>query len=116
MKPRARSVYFSIFIQPLPRARMVAPGIRISNEHPSPQDVRRTLSPEKGAGLDFCQRFQGPGPSVNTVRMASQPAKTPAPTIRAIHRYPVKGLIPEPLPQTLLAVRQTVPFDRMYAI
>jgi uncharacterized protein YcbX len=43
--------------------------------------------------------------------MASQPAK-----IHAIHRYPVKGLTPEPLAQTALAVRQTVPFDRMYAI
>jgi len=43
--------------------------------------------------------------------MTGQPAK-----IRAIHRYPVKGLTPEPLPETVLAVRQTVPFDRMYAI
>ena len=36
--------------------------------------------------------------------------------IHAIHRYPVKGLTPEPLPRTALAVHQTVPFDRMYAI
>jgi len=43
--------------------------------------------------------------------MTGQPAK-----IRAIHRYPVKGLTPEPLPRTPLAVHQTVPFDRMYAI
>ena len=43
--------------------------------------------------------------------MVGQPAK-----IHAIHRYPVKGLTPEPLPKTDLAVRQTVPFDRMYAI
>jgi len=43
--------------------------------------------------------------------MAGQPA-----TIHAIHRYPVKGLTPEPLPRTPLAVHQTVPFDRMYAI
>ena len=43
--------------------------------------------------------------------MAGQPA-----TIHAIHRYPVKGLTPEPLPETMLAVHQTVPFDRMYAI
>jgi len=43
--------------------------------------------------------------------MTGQPAK-----IHAIHRYPVKGLTPEPLPETMLAVRQTVPFDRMYAI
>jgi uncharacterized protein YcbX len=43
--------------------------------------------------------------------MAGQPA-----TIHAIHRYPVKGLTPEPLPRTVLAIRQPVPFDRMYAI
>lgn len=36
--------------------------------------------------------------------------------IKAIHRYPVKGLTPEPLPATALSARQTVPFDRMYAI
>jgi uncharacterized protein YcbX len=48
--------------------------------------------------------------------MTGQPAKIQAATIHAIHRYPVKGLTPEPLPETMLAVRQTVPFDRMYAI
>jgi uncharacterized protein len=36
--------------------------------------------------------------------------------IAAIHRYPVKGLSPEPLTRTELAPRQTVPFDRAYAI
>ena len=41
---------------------------------------------------------------------------SPAAKIQAIHRYPVKGLTPEPLPRTALSVRQTVPFDRMYAI
>jgi uncharacterized protein YcbX len=40
----------------------------------------------------------------------------PEAKIRAIHRYPVKGLSPEPLARTTLSVRQTVPFDRMYAI
>jgi uncharacterized protein YcbX len=48
--------------------------------------------------------------------MTGQPAKIQPATIQAIHRYPVKGLTPEPLPETMLAVRQTVPFDRMYAI
>jgi uncharacterized protein YcbX len=43
--------------------------------------------------------------------MSSPPAK-----IQAIHRYPVKGLTPEPLERAELSVRQTVPFDRMYAI
>ncbi|MGH6738438.1 MAG: MOSC domain-containing protein [Bradyrhizobium sp.] len=36
--------------------------------------------------------------------------------IAAIHRYPVKGLSPEPLTRTELAPRQTLPFDRAYAI
>jgi uncharacterized protein YcbX len=48
--------------------------------------------------------------------MAGQPAKIQPAKIHAIHRYPVKGLTPEPLPRTVLAVHQTVPFDRMYAI
>ena len=41
---------------------------------------------------------------------------SPAGKIQAIHRYPVKGLTPEPLPRTTLAARQTIPCDRMYAI
>jgi uncharacterized protein YcbX len=36
--------------------------------------------------------------------------------LQSIHRYPVKGLSPEPLTRTDLAPGQTVPFDRMYAI
>jgi uncharacterized protein len=43
--------------------------------------------------------------------MALPPAK-----IRSIHRYPVKGLTPQPLARTTLTARQTLPFDRMYAI
>ena len=37
-------------------------------------------------------------------------------TIRGIHRYPVKGLSPEPLPRTRLSVGATLPFDRHYAV
>jgi uncharacterized protein len=37
-------------------------------------------------------------------------------TIIGIHRYPVKGLSPEPLPRTELSPGKTVPCDRMYAI
>lgn len=40
----------------------------------------------------------------------------PTAKIQAIYRYPVKGLTPEPLPCTELSARQTVPYDRMYAI
>jgi hypothetical protein len=36
--------------------------------------------------------------------------------IQAIYRYPVKGLSPEPLPQTWLAAGETVPGDRLYAV
>jgi uncharacterized protein YcbX len=41
---------------------------------------------------------------------------SPAATIQAIHRYPIKGLTPEALSRTTLAVRQTIPCDRIYAI
>ncbi len=41
---------------------------------------------------------------------------SPTGKIQAIHRYPVKGLTPEPLPRTALSVRQTIPCDRVYAI
>lgn len=37
-------------------------------------------------------------------------------TVQSIYRYPVKGLSPEPLARTRLAVGQTVPADRLYAI
>jgi uncharacterized protein YcbX len=38
------------------------------------------------------------------------------PTIHAIYRYPVKGLSPEPLERATLAVHETLPADRLYAI
>jgi uncharacterized protein YcbX len=37
-------------------------------------------------------------------------------TLRALYRYPVKGLSPEPLASVVLAAGETVPFDRAYAI
>ena len=39
-----------------------------------------------------------------------------APKVHAIYRYPVKGLSPEPLARTQLAVGATLPADRLYAI
>jgi uncharacterized protein YcbX len=36
--------------------------------------------------------------------------------IRAIYRYPVKGLSPEPMPRARLSAGETVPGDRLYAI
>jgi uncharacterized protein YcbX len=41
---------------------------------------------------------------------------TDKPTVESIFRYPVKGLSPEPLARTRLAMGQTVPADRLYAI
>lgn len=43
--------------------------------------------------------------------MTSEPV-----TIRAIYRYPVKGLSPQPLERTRLSIGQTIPADRIYAI
>ncbi|MGA7485358.1 MAG: MOSC domain-containing protein [Xanthobacteraceae bacterium] len=36
--------------------------------------------------------------------------------VHAVYRYPVKGLSPEPLEQAALAVGETLPFDRLYAV
>jgi len=41
----------------------------------------------------------------------TQPAQ-----IASLYRYPVKGLSPEPLPRVALAVGQTLPADRRYAV
>ena len=41
---------------------------------------------------------------------------TPQAEITGLYRYPVKGLTPEPLKTAALAVGQTVPADRRYAI
>lgn len=39
-----------------------------------------------------------------------------AATIRAIYRYPVKGLSPDPLTRVALRLGQTLPADRLYAV
>jgi uncharacterized protein YcbX len=44
------------------------------------------------------------------------PPASPSAKIRAIQRYPVKGLSPDPLPRTQLSVGATLPCDRLYAI
>ncbi len=41
---------------------------------------------------------------------------TPPAEIAGLYRYPVKGLSPEPLQQVALAIGQTFPADRRYAI
>jgi uncharacterized protein YcbX len=40
----------------------------------------------------------------------------PGPRLSALYRYPVKGLTPEPLDRVTLAIGETLPFDRAYAI
>jgi uncharacterized protein YcbX len=42
--------------------------------------------------------------------------ESPSAKIASIHRYPVKGLSPEPLAQVTLRAGQTLPADRRYAI
>jgi len=37
-------------------------------------------------------------------------------SVRALYRYPVKGLSPQPLERTTLRIGQTIPADRLYAI
>jgi|SRR5260370_853743 len=41
---------------------------------------------------------------------------TTAARIQAVYRYPVKGLSPEPVQRARLAVGETLPGDRLYAI
>jgi uncharacterized protein len=53
----------------------------------------------------------GAGNLLKSRMSAIQPAQ-----IASLYRYPIKGLSPEPLPQVALAVGQTVPADRLYAI
>jgi uncharacterized protein YcbX len=43
-------------------------------------------------------------------------SQNPAATVASLYRYPVKGLTPEQLPRVALAVGQTLPSDRRYAI
>jgi len=38
------------------------------------------------------------------------------PAIQSIYRYPVKGLLPQPIGRTMLVAGETSPCDRRYAI
>ena len=66
---------------------------------------------KSGAGFFGIMLWPGAGSPVNKQAM---PAENPR--IHAIYRYPVKGLSPEPLARTQLAVLETLPADRLYAI
>ena len=39
-----------------------------------------------------------------------------SPTVKALYRYPVKGMTPEAMPRVALEAGGTMPFDRAYAI
>ena len=65
----------------------------------------------EGVLREFRGRLGSPEASGLTNAMAAKDAR-----IHSIYRYPVKGLSPEPLVRTRLAVGATVPGDRRYAI
>src|SRR5205814_7812180 len=70
------------------------------------------LRPKDGRGFARISRAaRQPEASALTSAMAAKDAR-----IHSIYRYPVKGLSPEPLVRTRLAVGATVPGDRRYAI
>jgi len=46
----------------------------------------------------------------------SDESSTPGPRVVQLYRYPVKGLSPEPLTRVALAVGETLPLDRAWAI
>jgi uncharacterized protein YcbX len=48
--------------------------------------------------------------------LRSRMSRTPPAQIASLYRYPVKGLSPEPLPNVALAIGQTFPADRRFAI
>src|SRR4051794_25381363 len=56
------------------------------------------------------------GGGLKTNLLHSRMAETRPAEITGIYRYPVKGLSPEPLTRVTLAVGQTLPADRHYAI
>src|SRR6202140_5966237 len=59
-------------------------------------------------------------PAIRPLTTASRPINgatmLAAANIQAIYRYPVKGLSPEPMQRAWLAVGETLPGDRLYAI
>src|SRR5262245_32697636 len=71
---------------------------------PSGRAIPLFLPPDlRGRALSLRKGFQGD-------------AMSPQATIQSIYRYPVKGFSPESLPATELAVGQTLPADRRYAV
>src|SRR5262249_23342749 len=50
------------------------------------------------------------------IHRLTEPMPAEVPQLQAIYRYPVKGLSPEPVARTHLAVGATIAADRLYAI
>jgi MOSC domain-containing protein len=65
-------------------------------------------------------KFEEPAEVGNSRSSGRQKApktmENPQGRVKAIYRYPIKGLSPQPLPRTSLAVGATLPADRLYAI
>ena len=82
----------------------------------APQDFRSAILVFERAAAS-----PAPGPGGNLRQVAADRLTRPAMVaetskVHAIYRYPVKGLSPEPLEQTTLTVRETLPADRLYAV
>src|SRR4051812_30322728 len=130
MNPRARSVYFSIFMVCFPRPAAPAPKAQAPHLHwvsarridvPQPAAVvfgRRSPAWRKCGHpvpkFEEVERKFGHG-EVRRNLLPERMTETPA-EITGIYRYPVKGLSPEPLPRVALAPGGTLPADRRYAI
>ena len=133
MKPRARSVYFSIFIRislslPLsPEGTVTASslGFRaaastfLNQPAVGSADGRAGLAANVGRGLSKRKRrlhkFVCGGASVRNL-LRNLMSMTPPAKITGLYRYPVKGLSPEPLTKVGLGVGEMLPADRRYAI
>src|SRR4051812_34294109 len=131
MNPRARSVYFSIFMICFPRPAAPAPKAQAPHLHwvsahrvdiPQPAAV---VSPAKAGMTQMWasgRKIEGPGVKFGNAGGAkrnllhSRMPEARSAEVTGISRYPVKGLSPEPPPHVALAPGQPLPADRRYAI
>src|SRR5262249_57231578 len=78
-------------------------------------DLRTVCGNRQLAAVEPAADFRAPSRQA-AVRRVNNHAMNVEKKIHAIYRYPVKGLSPEPLERTKLAVGETLPGDRLYAI
>src|SRR5262245_44700183 len=131
MKPRDRSVYFSIFMsfpQPAVQPRRHCYGIFIG--FPTAALTFLNQPPVVAIIFPACGRcgHGAPVPEEATSQIRAQwqdraeslkeadMSMIPPAEITGLYRYPVKGLTPEPLQKVALSPGQTLPADRRYAI